>query len=569
MGAYDYLLASRPIQIPDPLERQAKRLTLARLNEAMLEDRSQRQLRERAMADAEAFRQELASADLTSDVGQMNLLRSALARGPQYAEAAAKIIGQARRQQMDATTRADLERQLRGGEQPPAPAPAPVQAAPAPAPMPVRMPDVAQTSPVAPPMSFDSPSSPARGPIDFAPTPEPGKYAMTEPRSAPEPLPNFDAPPPAPVQAAPAAPAPKPPSVEQRMMRERDMRAEAEARFYLARGEYDKAQAALAKRGAPMTFRDSETHVLADGTVYRAPRLPGAPDEFQRRARDAGMAEDSPEFRELARSRLEQMVRERKATDTEFFQALRAAGIAEGSPEWQGYARRRADQLVRPPLGRGTASGAPSPSGVPQGGVWSEIGTTPDGAPVVRNNKVPGRYVLDDSGTPRPYDGQVVPKSGTQSNEGERTSAGYLARMREAERIIGGLPAEAQRPGGIEAIADTILPNGRVQRAIGRAASSPERQMARQAQEDWVRAKLRKESGAVIADDEMQREIETYFPQPGDSDAVIVQKQQARRMAERQMEISSGRAEPEARPSAPRAVQTPPANRPPLESFRR
>jgi len=57
---------------------------------------------------------------------------------------------------------------------------------------------------------------------------------------------------------------------------------------------------------------------------------------------------------------------------------------------------------------------------------------------------------------------------------------------------------------------------------------------------DWVRAKLRKESGAVIGPKEMQDEIITYFPQPGDSAAVIKQKAESRRAAERAMSISAG-----------------------------
>ena len=44
-----------------------------------------------------------------------------------------------------------------------------------------------------------------------------------------------------------------------------------------------------------------------------------------------------------------------------------------------------------------------------------------------------------------------------------------------------------------------------------------------------MRAKLRRESGAVIAREEAASEVRTYFPMPGDSPEVIRQKADARR----------------------------------------
>ena len=58
----------------------------------------------------------------------------------------------------------------------------------------------------------------------------------------------------------------------------------------------------------------------------------------------------------------------------------------------------------------------------------------------------------------------------------------------------------------------------------------------------WIRAKLRKESGAVIGDDEAKSEWATYFPMPGDTKANIEQKKQLRKMAEDEMRLSAGRA---------------------------
>lgn len=49
-----------------------------------------------------------------------------------------------------------------------------------------------------------------------------------------------------------------------------------------------------------------------------------------------------------------------------------------------------------------------------------------------------------------------------------------------------------------------------------------------QAAEQWIRAFLRKESGAAIGKDEFERDFKVYFPQPGDTPGVIAQKEAAR-----------------------------------------
>ena len=117
--------------------------------------------------------------------------------------------------------------------------------------------------------------------------------------------------------------------------------------------------------------------------------------------------------------------------------------------------------------------------------------------------------------------------------EAERTSKGYLDRLVAAEPIMQGLVDAGYDPANFrDKAAQSVI--------FGNYAVSDQGQQFRQAQEDWVRAKLRKESGAVIADEEMEREIRTYFPQPGDSKKTIEQKTQSRKQAERQLAISAG-----------------------------
>ena len=122
-----------------------------------------------------------------------------------------------------------------------------------------------------------------------------------------------------------------------------------------------------------------------------------------------------------------------------------------------------------------------------------------------------------------------------QASEAELVAAGFASRMAAANDLLTKLPTEAT-PGIRQTIANNKYPT------LAPFVSSPEQQQYRQAQEDWVRAKLRKESGAVIADEEMAREIRVYFPQPGDKEAVIKQKAEARERANNAMMLAAGKA---------------------------
>ena len=80
--------------------------------------------------------------------------------------------------------------------------------------------------------------------------------------------------------------------------------------------------------------------------------------------------------------------------------------------------------------------------------------------------------------------------------------------------------------------------------AISNMFASKDFQQYRQAADDWIRAKLRPESGATITDEEMDKEYSTYFPVFGDTDKVIKQKKRARKVAEKSMRKSAGGADP-------------------------
>lgn len=136
--------------------------------------------------------------------------------------------------------------------------------------------------------------------------------------------------------------------------------------------------------------------------------------------------------------------------------------------------------------------------------------------------------------------GPADPKNrlATPPTEGERTAANYHGRMQEAEKLIGDFKPST----GDYFAALNLMEGGPIRSGAANVMMSQEGQQFYQAAADWVRAKLRKESGAVISPSEMAQEIKTYFPMPGDTDAVIRQKKKARDQATKGMGEMGGRA---------------------------
>lgn len=158
------------------------------------------------------------------------------------------------------------------------------------------------------------------------------------------------------------------------------------------------------------------------------------------------------------------------------------------------------------------------------------------------SSKAPSGYRWKADGSLEAIPGGPADITGTlgdptaKATEGERSAAGFLQRMVQSEAELEGL-----RKGGYDAanLRDFYTAG---EGAFLNSLATPKGQVNRQQQEDWVRAKLRKESGAVIGDEEMDREIKTYFPQPGDSQAVLESKGRSRERAINQMRITAGRA---------------------------
>lgn len=138
----------------------------------------------------------------------------------------------------------------------------------------------------------------------------------------------------------------------------------------------------------------------------------------------------------------------------------------------------------------------------------------------------------------RHFNVQQAGDPANKATEGERNAAGYATRMVEATKLLDQFEG-AGKPGYTAQIAGGVPLIGGAMRT---AVMTPEQQQYRQAQEDWVRSKLRKESGASIGAEEMDREIASYFPQPGEDKATITQKRHARAVATEAMLKAAGRA---------------------------
>jgi hypothetical protein len=126
----------------------------------------------------------------------------------------------------------------------------------------------------------------------------------------------------------------------------------------------------------------------------------------------------------------------------------------------------------------------------------------------------------------------------SKATEGERTSSNYADRMRAAEALLGSYTPNAKE----YMAARMVMQSGPIVASGANKYLSPEGQTYYQAASDWVRAKLRKESGAVISPQEMEQEIKTYFPLPNDAPGTISQKKAAREQALSGMRQMSGRA---------------------------
>jgi hypothetical protein len=117
--------------------------------------------------------------------------------------------------------------------------------------------------------------------------------------------------------------------------------------------------------------------------------------------------------------------------------------------------------------------------------------------------------------------------------EAQAKATTFLGQMRSASN-------ELEAAGGDRS---SLLTQANVLGA-GTAANTlvtPEAQRINQAQEQWAESFLRFKTGAASTEQEVRRNVQTFFPRVGDSRDVIAQKKRARVQAESDMEIAAGR----------------------------
>jgi len=96
-------------------------------------------------------------------------------------------------------------------------------------------------------------------------------------------------------------------------------------------------------------------------------------------------------------------------------------------------------------------------------------------------------------------------------------------------RAEGALPVLDQYEDTLTSRTDAAM--GAVPYGLGREFQNEEFQLAQQAGDEFLQAILRKDTGAAITEQEQVLYGRTYLPAPGDSEALIKQKRQARRRA--------------------------------------
>ena len=138
--------------------------------------------------------------------------------------------------------------------------------------------------------------------------------------------------------------------------------------------------------------------------------------------------------------------------------------------------------------------------------------------------------------------GRVVPVLGMADKpftDSQGKANLFGTRMIEAEKALKSVAGTADRPGWLKRTTQAtvgLVPfaGDKLSEVAGSALNftqSSAQQQVEQAKEDFINALMRRESGAVIGRDEFSNADRQYFPQVGDSDAKIAQKERNRKTA--------------------------------------
>jgi hypothetical protein len=164
------------------------------------------------------------------------------------------------------------------------------------------------------------------------------------------------------------------------------------------------------------------------------------------------------------------------------------------------------------------------------------------GMPGARVQAIPGMNSVLDQQAPAaaPVAGTPLRGKGTAMTESQSNATAYGMRMKEANAVLDDLAKKGVLKGalveGVPLVGESL---GKVLPSVLGGTSAAQQQV-NQAKSNFITAVLRKESGAVISDSEFDREDKKYFPQVNDSPAVIKQKENARKLAIKAIEVQAG-----------------------------
>jgi hypothetical protein len=200
------------------------------------------------------------------------------------------------------------------------------------------------------------------------------------------------------------------------------------------------------------------------------------------------------------------------------------------------------------------------------------LNATPPPAPAPFGSRPPpggagkrGAVITEEQPATQPL-GQPLKGKGTALTESQGNATAFGMRMLESDNLLSNLEKQGtvssgRIRGAVEGTLTSLIPYQGANLAEGAGSvmsampgflggPSSEQQQYDQAKRNFITAVLRKESGASIASSEFLNEEKKYFPQAGEDDKVIKQKQRARKLAIEAMKIQAG-------PGAKSIVATP------------
>jgi hypothetical protein len=164
---------------------------------------------------------------------------------------------------------------------------------------------------------------------------------------------------------------------------------------------------------------------------------------------------------------------------------------------------------------------------------YNRTGNPDDLVALTEQTQQPGTSLVLADGTRLDIDGGSG-SGGMDLTQSQGQNYGYGIRAQDSDALLTQFESAGLNFG--ESLADSA-PMG-----VGNYLVSPEYQQYSQAARDFINATLRRESGAVISDDEFANARRQYLPVPGDGPEVLAQKRRNRQNVIQSMIVQSGPA---------------------------